>query len=317
MSAAVRAPAGLTTAGGSRPSTNLRASLVVVGVAAVLLAGCELALIRAAFPDLVWTLGLLTLVGLLYVFAGLWAWDRRPSNRMGLWLVVVGFLTLAARLSTVGDPVLATFGLMLAQTPISGVVLLMLLFPSGRFGSRLDRGIAIAAFVNTVGFAIPIGLMRSPDPTSAVRLGGRPDLVAALTTIQVVTWWLLLGLVVVILVQRLRSQRAVLGERRARAAVYLTGIGSVVLLPLVGLVGQAAGWSELAVFCWQVGLLAVVPIVLPPPCWPAATAGPAGSTSSPTGSVGPTPIAGRCVTHSPGPWATSRCSCCSGAGTGS
>ena len=56
-------------------------------------------------------------------------------------------------------------------------------------------------------------------------------------------------------------QRAVHGERRARIAVYLAGIFSILFLPIVGQYGQLAGWSEITVFVWQVGSIVLIPLV--------------------------------------------------------
>ncbi len=259
----MNAPDAIRSRGSARPgpAASLRPALVLITISALLLGGYEFVLLRYPYPDLVWLLGLLSMAGLLYVFAGVLAWDRRPSNRMGLWLVVVGMATLIARLSLVEDPLLATTGLLLAQAPIAGVVVLMLLFPSGRFAGRLDRSVAAAAVVITVGFAIPLGLFRPADQSAALHLADRPDLVAPLSLVQAVLWWALLAAVVVILVRRVATQRAVRGERRARLWVYLTGIVSVLVLPLVAQLGLLFSWSELAVFVVQVVLIALVPVV--------------------------------------------------------
>lgn len=256
-------PMGPTSSTLARPGADaaLRPALIVIGGSSVLACALELSLLRAAFPELAWLLGSLALTGVLYVLAGLLAWDRRPSNRLGRWLVVIGFLILVARLSLVADTLLATIGRILAQAPIAGVVVAMLLFPSGRLASRLDRAVAIAAFVITVGFAIPSTLFRSPDASAAVTLGERPALLETLARIQLVAWWALLAVLVVLLVRRLRTQRAVRGERRARIAVYLTGLLSVMLLPLVAQLGQLYDWNELVVFAVQVALVALVPVV--------------------------------------------------------
>lgn len=242
-------------------SVDMRPWLVVVVGASVLLCLVELALIRTTLPDLVWLVGTLAFVGVLYVVAGVAACSRRPGNRLGPGLVIVGLVTLVARLSVVQDEFLATVGLVLAQAPLAGLVVLLLLFPSGRFTGRSDRALAVVALLVTVGLAAPTSLFRPEDPSGALRLDHRPDVVTVLNRVQVVVWWVLLLVVVAVLVRRLLTQRAVRAERRARVAVYVTGIASIVLLPLVAQVGLARGWPELVVFVVQVSLLAVVPLV--------------------------------------------------------
>jgi signal transduction histidine kinase len=239
----------------------LRPALALLAVAAIMLCTFEIVLLRYSYPDYVWVLATLSMTGVLYVLAGVLAWDRRPSNRMGFWLVLIGMLNLVARLSNVEDPVLATVGSFLAQAPICGVLHLMLLFPSGRLQGRTDRVLVTAGYTVLIAFAIPITLFRSADRSGALRVADRPELVELFTRIQQGCWLVILLISLVILVRRVRGQRAVHGERRARLIVYSAGIFSIVLLPLVAQVGPRLGWSDITVFIWQVAAVALVPLV--------------------------------------------------------
>jgi signal transduction histidine kinase len=78
-------------------------------------------------------------IGWSFVAAGLVAWRLRPENSTGPAMVVTGFLRFGAALEAAQQPVLFAVGHALEVTYLAGVVYVVLAFPSGRLGSRLDR----------------------------------------------------------------------------------------------------------------------------------------------------------------------------------
>ena len=71
-------------------------ALAQILAAALLLAGIEVLLLADGRISSIWQIYLFPAYGLLYVFTGLFAWARRPSNGMGALIVAGGFALLAA-----------------------------------------------------------------------------------------------------------------------------------------------------------------------------------------------------------------------------
>jgi signal transduction histidine kinase len=86
------------------------------------------------------------LAGWSFIVSGLVGWARRPENRVGPIMVVTGFFWFAAALwaQTEGE-ILFTTGVVLRDFWTVLVVLLLVTFPSGRLGSRID-GALLAVF---------------------------------------------------------------------------------------------------------------------------------------------------------------------------
>jgi len=86
-------------------------------------------------------------VGGSFIFCGLIVWQRRPDSRTGPLMTLTGFLFLGeALLSEVDSHVGYTLGQWVPNTWAIPFAALMLGFPSGRLGPRIDRAI-VGAFV--------------------------------------------------------------------------------------------------------------------------------------------------------------------------
>jgi len=85
---------------------------------------------------------ILTLVaGWSFMASGLVAWKRREENRVGVLMVGIGFLYIVpdALRESSGSMLLASSGLLAANWFLAAFAYLLVAFPSGRAGSRLDR----------------------------------------------------------------------------------------------------------------------------------------------------------------------------------
>jgi signal transduction histidine kinase len=86
-------------------------------------------------------------VGGSFIACGLIAWQRRPENRTGMLMTLVGFLYLAEPLLVEADSSNAyTLGQVVANWWAIPFAALVLSFPSGRISSRIDAAI-VAGFV--------------------------------------------------------------------------------------------------------------------------------------------------------------------------
>ncbi len=137
-----------------RPSPWLTAS-VAAAIAAVLAGGLA-ALVGVlvslhSHPDPLWLWLAVQPVGASFTAAGVIAWLRRPSNRSGLLMVVVGITWYLVDLRGSAQPV--WFALGFCMFYLSPVVFthLVLALPTGRLPGRAERAVAISLYVVSVG----------------------------------------------------------------------------------------------------------------------------------------------------------------------
>ena len=89
------------------------------------------------------------LVGWSFIASGVVAWARRPDNRTGLLMVIVGFLWFLGLLGFAEQRELHWSGDLLGR-PLQVAVFayLLLTFPNGRLETRAARVLAVAAFID-------------------------------------------------------------------------------------------------------------------------------------------------------------------------
>ena len=91
------------------------------------------------------------LVGWSFVACGTFVWARRPANRLGRLMALVGMSWLLGRTLTLSAiPVAYTAGLWLTDLWAPAFALFLLSFPTGRLGSRADVAIVGIFLVVTV-----------------------------------------------------------------------------------------------------------------------------------------------------------------------
>src|SRR3954453_20488891 len=119
-------------------ATRVRALLVVVAGA---LGGGMLVGTAQQGPLRLETV-LQVLAGWSFVACGCFLWARRPMNRLGPLMVLVGMLWLLGRTMTlIPDPLVFTVGIWFTDLWTAGFALFLLSFPSGHLRSRADRAI--------------------------------------------------------------------------------------------------------------------------------------------------------------------------------
>jgi signal transduction histidine kinase len=127
--------------GGGRLALGLTAAAVGGAETALLLADA-----RQAFSAVEVLLSLLA--GWSFIGSGLVAWARRPGNRTGPLMVLVGVTFLAGLLSAAEQPAAQTLGAWVRPLHLAVFMHLLLAFPSGRLDSRLARGLVGAAYLD-------------------------------------------------------------------------------------------------------------------------------------------------------------------------
>jgi PAS domain S-box-containing protein len=87
-------------------------------------------------------------LGLIYVAGGLIATVRRPENRMGVLMVIVGFFWFLSALAEANQPGVFTVGQALSLLIYGAFAHVILAFPTGKLETPLARAIVVLAYVD-------------------------------------------------------------------------------------------------------------------------------------------------------------------------
>jgi signal transduction histidine kinase len=199
-------------------------------------------------------------VGWGFVWVGLYAWARRPDNRVGMLMAGTGFAWFLSALSFSDVPLIFTIGQLFGSLFFAVVMHLLLAFPSGRLQSRLERRIVVAAYLLTTVVVAPLWLFADAEaldcescPENVLLVDPNESLVTTMTSVLNIGGIALIGAVLVILVRRWR--RASAGQRRLLVPVYSAGAAVIVLLIVtVGLQASGADTWTLDIF-WIASLV--------------------------------------------------------------
>jgi signal transduction histidine kinase len=216
--------------------TSLRYALIALAVASIAIGLGALALVLegdrgASAPWVV----LAATMGWGFIGAGLYAWWRRPGNRVGALMVLVGFAWFCGSLTSANSAWPYTIGLAVSALWVAALVHMLVAYPGGRVGPGLERYVMIGGWI-AAGVLAPLALLFVEDPDDCVECPGNVwhvwsnqtvadvfELAGGLASIA-----LLVGLAVV-LIRRWRSFGPV--QRRALtpvlwmgAAVAITGV---------------------------------------------------------------------------------------------
>jgi signal transduction histidine kinase len=211
-----------------------------------------------------WAAGVLV-VGWSFIGVGLFAWQRRPDNRVGMLMTATGFVWLVSCMALSDLPLVFSIGSVLGSAFFAVAVHLLLAFPSGRLPSRTDRRIVGAAYALTTIGILPLWLFADPDesldcdecPDNVLLIEDNEALVDFLGSAINLAGAVLIGAMMVLLVRRWRQ--APRAQRQFLVPVYSAGIALAILL-IVTVVFQAVAGRENEV-PW---IAAMVPLALVP-----------------------------------------------------
>lgn len=240
-------------------SRSLGRSLGALLATGVVLAAVELMLLPLDGPAGLLLAGF-PIVFLVYLAAGLLAWYRRPSNRMGGLIVFAGLAVYLAGLANTEIPVLVGVGIVTSTLALATTVHLLHAFPSGRLRGRVSIATVAVAYVTSLVLEAPSYLL---DPAQSAEAGlaiaDRPDLAAAAGLLQQA-----LGAAVMIATAALLVRRLVTADRSHRGALLrLYGYGAFAVIALVlipNVLGRVLGVPGLITGIMQLALLAGIPI---------------------------------------------------------
>jgi signal transduction histidine kinase len=191
-------------------------------------------------------------VGWAFIGTGLFAWLRRPANRIGALMAAVGFAFLLKGLGAANSPWPFIVAQVLDNLAIVLFILLLLAFPTGRLEGLLERGIAIGAWAVGIGLQIPpLLFLKTPDPsecdgcpTNPILVHANHDLAVTLFNVQELLAIPPVAALAIILARRWR--RTTPAQRTALAPVLWTG-GATMTLFVTQFLADLAGFSDAVV----------------------------------------------------------------------
>lgn len=203
-----------------------------------------------------------------FIGTGLFAWWRRPNNRSGLLMVLVGFAWLLVPLSLSDVPALFAIAMFTSNLAWVLLALLLLSFPGGRLEQRWHRWLMVGFLVDACLLTGLTGILSGPElatfdcrdcPANPIPLWDRPDIARALDSIAQIGGVILLIVLVVVLVRR---YRALAGANQAAVRPVLSVGAMTVLLIGVLVSTQALDLDDTitqVVFVITVGMISLVP----------------------------------------------------------
>jgi signal transduction histidine kinase len=240
-----------------------RALLALLALGAVF-AGIDVAITSVSRhePHKLETIVFSVLVGLSFIGVGISAWWRRPLNRFGLLMTMVGFTWFLAGLADANSPGLFTIGTYLGPVYIVVAAHMVLTFPTGRLETTAQRALVAAGYLTVLFVRLPFFLLGGDitsglsglRPANALALVDAPDLAAIFDVVASFVGVVCLVAAVVLVLRKLRY--ATTPQRRQQAPMVTTGLVLIAFLVLavvldgVGArgVSQIAGVGALAVF---------------------------------------------------------------------
>lgn len=257
----VRADLVRATRPASRERGSLHAALGIVFVLAAGVSAIEWGWLHDARLPYGWLLEAYGLIGLFSAAVGLWLWARRPTNRTGLLLVVVGVCIIGSAAGNLPNRWMLMIGLLFGSMPIPALNHLVLAFPSGALRDRLSKGLVVVLYALTASIQAAVYAI-GPDSLAIPRLhvAGHDDLLPLFH--KAITWSGLIFIPVAAVLLRRWRTTSILSERRALGLVHTYGLAALVSFPLSATVlGPVLHWSVFTLFGVQLLVLIGVPVV--------------------------------------------------------
>jgi signal transduction histidine kinase len=212
-------------------SSRLRAFLIA-GAAAAVLASVAVRYSSVPAPPLIATITA-AIVGLMFLVAGIAAWQRWPSSRIGLLFTIAGYAWLLPSVGFLPGALAFTIGNLTTSIYGASLAHLALAWPTGRLRSRFERGVVIAEYGWVVGQSLVSMLFWDSAtagcpggcPANLLMIHGSSSIMNAFDAWSVPVSLTITGIVLTLIVQHWRSAR---GWSR-RAMVPLVSISFAVV----------------------------------------------------------------------------------------
>jgi signal transduction histidine kinase len=229
----------------------LAAAAAIVGLALVpLIAASEATSERGLW------IALDLVIGGGFAGVGLFAWYRRPDNRVGVLMYATAYAWYVSLFSFTQPPLLFSIGFWLGNLFTAPVIHLALAFPSGRLEKATDRVLVAVIYLTVTIGVLPVALFMEPSgmgctecPENLFLVESKPSFAGTwLDCVSAVGVVLLLA-VVVRLAQRWRKASGPM--RRVVTPVFVSGgllIVALVVLLLMALAGTDQQVTEIVYY---------------------------------------------------------------------
>lgn len=237
---------------------SLNRALLAIGIFAVLLGLLEVAILPLTGPGAP-LLIMLPMIFWVYAGAALLAWSRRPSNRMGLLLLLAGVAFYLGSLSNTTIPALQAVGAVCATLVLPVLVHLLLAFPAGRLESRSTRIVVAGTYFVALVLEAPVYLWDPTGPYPPFAVADAPEALALSGLIQGICGAIMMTATAVILIRRM--VRADATHRRVLIPLFTYGIFALLFIPFSALVvARLFGGDEYVRGYLQFAVVGFVPI---------------------------------------------------------
>jgi signal transduction histidine kinase len=231
----------------------LRRALVALAVAGFALGLAAFALVTTSDREDVPgpSVALALTLGWAFIGAGLYAWWRRPENRIGALMAMVGFFWFLGALTSTDSAWAFTIGLALSSLWIAALVHMLVAFPTGRVSPGLERNVVrLVWFTATAAGPLSLLVFENHDcdecPDNLLLVWPNETAATVIEAMGLLVLVAVLGGLVVVLFRRWRSFGAV--QRRALSPVLWTGTAVAVVALVIVLTNPVVSDDVTAVF---------------------------------------------------------------------
>jgi signal transduction histidine kinase len=226
--------------------SGLRRALIALAVAGFALGLAALALVTTSEGEAdsaAWIVLALTL-GWGFAGAGIFAWWRRPENRVGPLMTLVGFMWFLGSLLSADAAWAYTVGVLVGTLWLGALLHMLVAFPTGRVEPGLERGVVLLGWSGSIVLPLLAALVTArPNgcedcPENLLLVWNSDAASTVVESVGLVLSFALLAGVGVVLIRRWRGFGKV--QRRALAPVVWTG-GAVAVVGVAGLLPIAFG----------------------------------------------------------------------------
>ena len=232
---------------------SLRTALTGLGLLGVVAGVVTLAIVAASdLPDAPEgaDLAIGAVVGWAFIGTGLFAWLRRPANRIGPLMTAVGFVWFIAALTASDTPALFIVGILFSALPYALLLHMLVAFPSGHLSGRWERLLVGVAYVDTTlvpWIAVLFHQTAKHDdfcegcPANPIVISDQLGVTSFMFGMQSLLGVIGIFGIAVLLVRRWRKSSA--SYRRAIAPVLLVGLVTIFALG-ISLIGDTVGTPD-------------------------------------------------------------------------
>lgn len=192
-----------------------------------------------------------------YMGAGILLWWFRPTNRLGLVMVIVAVVWLLTGVDTLPNHAAVDVAYVFSSAPIAGLFHILMAFPSGRLRSRLAQVLVGLMWFSRFVLWAPQYLLDPSRPDSVIN---RPDIAHLVHEVQLYAFTIPISLVAAaVLIARVRSTAPRL--RWVLWPLYGYGLAAIFALPVTyDILGPWLGLDRNTVTGIQLFTVGIAPV---------------------------------------------------------